>query len=73
MPARLARIITVAESFGITFERPNRGSHWKAKKVGYRTYPIPAHNGSRSEISDFYIAGFCRAFEIDLTEFKNRL
>jgi hypothetical protein len=72
MPARLARIVAVAESFGISVERPSRGSHWKAKKPGYRTYPIPAHNGLRSEISDFYIAGFCRAFEIDLAEFKNR-
>ena len=73
MPARLARIVVVAESFGITIERPSRGSHWKAKKIGFRTYPIPAHNGLRSEISDIYIAGLCRAFGIDLNEFKDRL
>lgn len=58
MPARLARIITVAESFGITIDRPNRGSHWKVKKVGYRTYPIPARDGcSRRGLGHHHVLG----------------
>lgn len=57
----------------IEIEKPSRGSHWKAKKPGYRTYPIPAHNGKKTEISDRYIEGFCRNFEIDLEDFKKKL
>jgi hypothetical protein len=53
--------------------RPNRGSHWLAKKAGFRTYPIPAHNGEKTEIPDVYIRGFCRNFGIDREEFKARI
>lgn len=41
-----------------------------AKKLGYRTHPIPAHRGPNSEISDIYIRAFCRNFGIDFAEFR---
>ena len=63
----------MAADYGISVEKPRRGSHWKAKKSGYRTYPIPAHNGARTEISDDYIVGLCRCLDIDLAEFKAKL
>ena len=31
------------------------------------------HNGMKTEIPDEYIRGICRAFGIDLDEFKKRL
>jgi hypothetical protein len=44
-----------------------------AKRKGCRSYPLPAKNGARSEISDEYIRGFCRNFGIDLDEFLGKL
>lgn len=73
MPARLRSIIKIAERYGVTFTTPTSGSHWKACKDGFRAYPIPAHNGRNTEISDEYIRGFCRAFAIDFNEFKKQL
>lgn len=73
MPARLSKIKSAANDYGIEVSTPRRGSHWKAKKGGYRTYPLPAHHGSRTMISDHYINGFCRNFGIDPEEFKGKL
>lgn len=72
MPARLSAIERALKSFGITVEKPGSGSHWKAKR-GSVTYTIPAHNGARSEIGDVYLKGVCRAFGIDVGEFKKLL
>ncbi len=36
-------------------------------------YPLPAHNGPKTELSDIYIRGLCRAFGIDEREFRKRL
>ena len=74
MPARLREIIAIcAERYGITVEKPSSGSHWKCKRDGCRTYPIPAHNGERSEIPDQYIRALCRNFGIDYDEMKRLL
>jgi len=74
VPARFRRIIAAAEHFGISFSPPTGGgAHWKATKAGFRSYPIPAHNGDRTQIGDQYIRGFCRNFGIDLSEFRSKL
>jgi hypothetical protein len=74
VPARLRRIIAVAREYGVDVKKPKGGgSHWMAKKAGCPTYPLPAHNAEKSEISDRYIEGFCRNFEIDLEEFEAKL
>lgn len=73
MPARLRDIRRALESMGCAIEAPNGGSHWKATRPGLPCYPIPAHNGVRSEIGDTYIRGLCRALQLDIAAFKQRL
>jgi hypothetical protein len=73
LAARLRRLISACAQYGIAVEKPGSGSHWKAKKSGCRTYPIPAPNGEKTEISDQYIRGSSRNFEIDLEEFVSKL
>jgi predicted RNA binding protein YcfA (HicA-like mRNA interferase family) len=73
VPARLSKICAAASGYGIEIVEPSRGSHWKARKPGFRTYTIPAHNGRRTEISDHYIHAFCRNFGIDPADFKSKL
>lgn len=72
MPARLRSIMRAAEKLGATTSEPTSGSHWKIEKDG-KMYPIPAHNGERSEISDLYIRGMCRALGIDEKELRKLL
>jgi hypothetical protein len=38
-----------------------------------RTYPLPLHHGAKTELSDVYIRGLCRALEIDYEELRKRL
>lgn len=72
MPAKLADIVRAAKAHGLSVEKPKSGSHWKVKS-GSKSYPIPAHNALKSQISDVYIAGLCRCFAIDLDTFKKSL
>lgn len=74
MAARLAQIIKAARHFGIEIAKPSSGgSHYRATADGKRTYPIAAHNGTKTKIDDFLIGKFCKHFELDLVAFKNRL
>lgn len=74
MPARLADIQRLLKEYGVTLtEKAGAKQNWRLIKVGYRPYPIPAHNGLREEISDVYIAGLCRHFDLDKKEFVQRL
>jgi hypothetical protein len=63
----------VGPEYGVTITEPTKGSHWRCTKAGCRMYPLPAHNGKRTEIADQYIAGFCRNFGIDEAEFRKKL
>jgi hypothetical protein len=51
------------------------GKHpWKARRPSDgKTYGIPAHNGVKTEISEVYIRGLCRAFDLDETAFRKLL
>jgi hypothetical protein len=73
LPARLAAIVRAATRLGVSVDRPSTGSHWKFQREGFRVYPIPAHNGERSEISDKYIRAMCRALGIDESELRSLL
>jgi hypothetical protein len=73
MPARFREIEKAAAAFGIRAEKPGHGKHWKFRKDGFRTYPVPAHNGERTEIDDCYVKGLCRNFQIDLDVFRAKL
>jgi len=70
MPAKLRDIVRALEAMGGTVE-PSKGgsSHWKATRNG-TVYPLAAHNGLKSEISDLYIKGLCRCFGLDEREFR---
>jgi hypothetical protein len=72
MPARLRDIISAAAALGCTCEEPSSGSHWKIYR-GSMMYPIPAHNGQKTEIGDYYIRGLCRSLRIDEKELRRRL
>lgn len=45
----------------------------EALTEGERTYPIPAHNGEKTEIDDVYINEFCDQYGIDRDEFRSKL
>ena len=70
MPARLCDIARAAKTLGIAISKPNGGSHWKATRPGFRPYPLPAHNGDRTELDDKYIRGLCRAMQVDEGELR---
>ncbi len=72
MPARLRDLARALRALGIDVEEPSSGSHWKATFDG-RVYPLPAHNGPKSELADVYIRGVCRAFSLDENELRRRL
>lgn len=69
MPARLGDIARAIEGLGGSVEQPKKGSHFKAR-LGSQMYPLSAHNGWKTELSDFYIRGMCRALGIDETAFR---
>ena len=73
MPARLRNMAKAAGHFGIALEPPRSGSHWQFRGQDGVMYPVPAPNGLKSEISDEYINGLCRAFKLIRSEFKRRL
>jgi hypothetical protein len=62
----------MAELCGATTS--TRGKHWKFLTAdGSKCYPVKAHNGERSEISDIYIKGLCREFGVDESELRKKL
>lgn len=72
MPARARDLARALESFGVVLEKPRSGSHWIAR-LGAVAYPIPLHNGLKTEVPDVYVRGACRAFGLDEGELRKRL
>jgi hypothetical protein len=73
MPARLRDIISALKALGITVDEPKKGSHFMVRREGARPYPLSAHNGTKSEITDKYIRGLCTHFGLDFEAFKRSL
>lgn len=73
MGARLSDVKRALGKFGVTVSEPKKGSHWKATAAGKPSYPLTAHNGLKSEITDVYIKGVCRNFDIDYDAFVKEL
>ena len=74
MAARLRKVVKVARTFDIGSESGDGTSHWQFRREdGEGMYPIPANHGLNTEISDKYINGLCRHFDIDRDEFKAKL
>jgi hypothetical protein len=61
---RLSDFESWLKSHGVAVEEPTKGSHFKATKAGFPMYPLPAHNGRRSELSDVYIRKCCKHFKL---------
>jgi len=72
LPARLRDLTRALQSYGISVEKPSSGSHWKASKDGI-VYPLPCHNGPKTELADYYLKGVARAFGLDFNEMKKRM
>ena len=73
MPVRFRDLKRALRTFGVEVkDPPGGGSHYHAVKDG-RTYPLTAHNGLKSELSDVYVRGMCRALGIDEKELRRRL
>jgi len=72
MPARLRDLVRALQALGVTVEAPTSGSHFKARR-GSTVFPIPAHNGPKSEIDDRYLRAVCRAFDLDESELRRLL
>ncbi|MDP3767843.1 MAG: hypothetical protein Q8S13_07495 [Dehalococcoidia bacterium] len=48
---------------------PGGGSHWKVTRLkDGKSYPIVAHNGTKSEIGKNYIRGLRSCFQPDLDD-----
>ena len=73
MPARLSDIAREVVKLGCRVEEPSSGSHWKIRGPTGEMYPIPAHNGLRTEIGDTYVKKMCKALGLDFEVLRRRL
>ena len=74
MPARYARLRTALTRLGVRLvERAGKGSHVVVDDGKGHTYPLPLHHGVKTELSDVYLRGLCRALEIDFEELRKHL
>ena len=72
MPVRAQKLSTALKQFGVATEKPKGGSHWRLVKDG-RCYPLPLNNGLKTEVSDVYVRGVCRAFDLDEAALREAL
>ena len=61
----------VASQHGSLLREGGGRHNWRFVKAGYRSYPVGAHNGLRTEIPWVYIRGLCRAHEIPESAFTD--
>lgn len=76
MGQRIADLVRALRAFDIELRDHKKGAHpWKAtgkSRVDGTTqlYPIPAHNGSKTEVRDCYIRGVAQKFGLDEDELR---
>ena len=71
MSKRLRDLARTLRKLGFTVEEPSKGSHWKVYARDGRMHPIPAHNGTKTEIAEKYLrklAEFCGIDRRDLDD-----
>ena len=51
------------KDYGVTVTTGSK--HFQANKDGYPVYPIPAHNGRKTEVQNKYLKTMCKHFGID--------
>jgi len=54
-------------------ERSGKGSHVVVDDGKGHSYPLPLHHGTKTELSDVYIRGLCRALALDYEELRKHL
>lgn len=67
VPARLRDLARALEAYGVKLEELHGKHNWRFVRGAF-IYPVPAHNGLKSEISDVYVNGAARAFSIEKHE-----
>jgi len=73
VPVRARDLARALAGFGILVEAPKKGgSHWRAVRGG-TVYPLPMHNGPKTEVDDAYVRGVCKAFGIAEAELRKKL
>jgi hypothetical protein len=74
VPIRLRDLARVAQKeFGCQLERPATGSHWKVRTPAGKVYPLPCHNGEKTELGDQYLKGLCKLLGVSPEDFKKKL
>ncbi len=74
MPPRYRQVKAVLRAMGLQVEeRSAKGSHVVITDGKGRTYTIPAHRGDNTELSDPYLRGVCRAFDLDYKAFRKKV
>lgn len=63
MPMRLFDLEQWLKDYAVDVTTGTR--HFQARKEGFSMFPIPAHNGRKSEIDDKYLRALCKHFGID--------
>ncbi len=74
MPVRYTRLRAALGKLGIRLiERSGKGSHAVIDDGKGHSYALPLHHGHKTELSDVYIRGLCRALGIDYGAFRRLL
>lgn len=71
MPVRYARLRSALKKLGVHIsERSGKGSHVVVNDGRGHTYPLPLHHGNKTELSDVYVRGLCRALDIEYEDLR---
>lgn len=71
MPIRANELKKRLEELGFSFETSSGGgSHFKIKREGQRTVPLPLHNGLREEISDLLLRKLARQLGLTFEDLR---
>jgi len=74
VPSRYPRLRAALAKLGVrVFERSGKGSHVVVDDGKGHSYPLPLHHGVKTELSDVYIRGLCRALDLDYEELRKHL
>jgi hypothetical protein len=74
VPARYQKLRTALAKLGVSVsERSGKGSHVVVDDGKGHSYPLPLHHGRKTELSDVYIRGLCRALALDYEELRKHL
>lgn len=70
MPSRLADVARNVKRLGGEVDKPRSGSHWRVYRSDGRMFPLPAHNGPKSELSDVYLRELAAFLGVEVAELK---